>query len=167
MGVPFTCTASPVQVWRGGRMIWRGTGSSVCTRNERTGQANRLSMDLEQCRPRTAVASRVHFGRRGHWAHRGCHVILSAVFVCFSTQLLHWSILAIYTTKTNASLNNNSLFLFAHQPHWYITCFPLRPLACLWFDASPLGVEGPESPLPPHAFTGVLLLLCLITPAPE
>ena len=93
--------------------------------------------------------------------------ILSAVFVCFSTQLLHWSILAIYTTKTNASLNNNSLFLFAHQPHWYITCFPLRPLACLWFDASPLGVEGPESPLPPHAFTGVLLLLCLITPAPE
>ena len=79
----------------------------------------------------------------------------------------NWSILAIYTTKTNASLNNNSLFLLAHQPHWYITCFPLRPLACLWFDASPLGVEGPESPLPPHAFTGVLLLLCLITPAPE
>ena len=94
-------------------------------------------------------------------------VILSAVFVCFSTQLLHWSILAIYTTETNASLNNNSLFLLALQPHWYITCFPLRPLACLWFDASPLGVEGPESPLPPHAFTGVLLLLCLITPAPE
>ena len=33
-GVLFTCMASPVQVLRGGRMVWRGTGSSVCTRNE-------------------------------------------------------------------------------------------------------------------------------------
>jgi hypothetical protein len=39
-----------------------------------------------------------------------------------------------YSTKTNTSLNNKSLFfLLADQPHWYITCFPLRPFACLWF----------------------------------
>lgn len=53
------------------------------------------------------------------------------------------------------------------QPHWYMTCFPFLPLTCLCGCASSVGVAGPALPPPPHAFTGVLLLLCLITPAPE
>jgi hypothetical protein len=66
-------------------MVWRGTGSSVRTRNERTGQANPLSMDFEQCRPRTAVASKVHFGRRGHWAHRVSYHTLSCMCLLLYT----------------------------------------------------------------------------------
>ena len=66
----------------------------------------------------------------------------------------------------NASLVVKRHHFYLAQPHWYMTCFPFLPFTCL-AGASSVGVAGPVLPLPPHAFTGVLLLLCLITPAPE
>lgn len=69
-------------------------------------------------------------------------------------------------TPYNASLNVKRHHFYLAQPHWYMTCFPFLPFTCL-AGASSVGVAGPVLPLPLHAFTGVLLLLCLITPAPE
>jgi hypothetical protein len=59
--------------------------------------------------------------------------ILSAIVCLFVSLQIATLVYTSYTTKTNTSLNNKSLFLLADQPHWYITCFPLRPFACLWF----------------------------------
>jgi hypothetical protein len=59
----------------------------------------------------------------------------SGLYVCLFVSLqIATLVYTSYTTKKNTSLNNKSLFsLLADQPHWYITCFPLRPFAGFWF----------------------------------